>query len=150
MDQMRGSGMVTLGAVMICLAGGFNVLDGIVAVANADYFSGDLLFSNVETWGWFFIVWGTIQFSVGAALFGGSRLAQSLAILVAGLNLLAQLAYIAHYPAWSVAIMVLDVVVIYAIAAHGTVFAQDFAEAEWSAPPASPSEIRAATGPHLT
>jgi hypothetical protein len=42
MDQMRGSGTLTFGAVMISLAGSFNVLHGIVAVVNPDYFGGDL------------------------------------------------------------------------------------------------------------
>jgi hypothetical protein len=148
-DEMRGSGMVTFGAIMICLVGAFNVLDGIVAVAKTDYFSSDVLVSDVQTWGWIFIVWGTIQFFIGAALFGGSRLAQTLALIVTGLNLVAQLAYLSSYPAWSIAIMVADVAVIYAISAHGTVFAQDFADDDWSHPTASPSEIRAAAGPRI-
>ena len=120
-DELRGRRMVSFGAIMLMLVGAVNVLDGVVAVTNADYLKNDLLFSNLETWGWFFIVYGTFQFSVGVALFGGSRLAQWLGIVIAGLNALAQLAFQAHEPAWSLTMVVIDVVVIYALVRYGTV-----------------------------
>jgi hypothetical protein len=147
-DQMRGSRMVSFAAIMIMLVGAFNVLDGIVAVAKSDYFNGDLLFSDVEKWGWAFVVFGIVQFSVGAAVFGGSRVAEWLAIIIAALNALGQLAYVASYPAWSLAIIALDIVIIYSLANHGTVFAQDMADDSYREPALSTSELRA-RAPHI-
>jgi hypothetical protein len=148
MDQMRGSRMVSFAAIMIMLVGAFNVLDGIVAVAKSDYFNGDLLFSDVEKWGWAFVVFGIVQFTVGAAVFGGSKTAQWLAIIIAALNALGQLAYVASYPAWSLAIIALDIVIIYSLANHGSVFAQDMADDSYREPGLTPSELRART-PHI-
>ena len=148
MDE-RGSRMVSFGAIMIMLVGAFNVVDGIVAIANSSYFSGDILFSNLQTWGWFFTIFGVVQFLVGAAVYGGSHAARWLAIVIAGFNLLAQLSYVAHYPAWSIAIMVLDIVVIYALATYGTVLGQDtVADSNAGRAPRS-SDVRAA-GPRMT
>jgi hypothetical protein len=146
MDEMRGSRMVSFGAIMIMLVGAFNVLDGIVAVTKASYFSGDLLFSDLQTWGWFFIGFGIVQFFAGFGAYSGNRAAQWVAIVLAGLNALAQLAYVQHSPAWSFVMIAIDFVAIYALAVHGTVLAQDMASESWSRPAPSPSEIRA-TGP---
>jgi hypothetical protein len=148
MDDMRGSRMVSFGAIMIMLVGAFNVLDGVVAIVNASYFNGDILFSEVKTWGWFFTLFGVLQFIVGAALYGGSRFARWPAIALAGFNALAQLAYVAHYPAWSIVMIVVDVIVIYAIATYGSALDQEAPHEAWVRPAPSPSEIRAA-GPHL-
>ena len=125
MDEMRGSRMVAFGAIMLMLVGGINVLDGLVAVNNKPYFKEHLLFSNLTAWGWFFICYGTIQFFIGLFVFTGSRLAQWLGIGVAAINALAQLAYVDHYPAWSLTMVVIDVVVIYSLVRYGTVLGGD-------------------------
>jgi hypothetical protein len=144
MDETHGSRMVSFGAIMIMLAGTFNVLDGIVALVNASYFSESLLFAEVETWGWFFAIYGVIQVFVGVAVFSGSHLARWLAIVVAGLNALTQLAYVSHYPAWSITIIVVDVIVIYAFATYGTAFDEDMAHDERPHEALSPTQMRAA------
>lgn len=149
MAQTRGSRMVTFGAVMLMLVGAFNVLDGIVAVASATYFDADhLLFSDLNTWGLFFIVYGVVQCIVGAAVPSGNPVAVWLGIVIAAFNALAQLAYVAHYPAWSIAMVVVDVIVIYALATYGTALDRDTMRDTRPRRDASPSEIRAA-GPRV-
>jgi hypothetical protein len=119
MEQTRGSNLVPFGAVMLMLAGAFNVLDGVVAVANPDYLRDDLLFSNLSAWGWFFIVFGAAQCLTGALVLRGSQVALWPGIALAGINAAAQLAYVKSNPAWSIAIMVADVLVIFAFMAQG-------------------------------
>jgi hypothetical protein len=148
MHETRGARMVSFGAIMLMLVGAFNVLDGIVAIVNASYFDGDILFSEVKTWGWFFTFFGVLQVIVGLALYGGSRFARWPAIVLAGLNALAQLAYVAHNPAWSIVMITVDVIVIYAVATYGSALDQDAPHEAWVRPAPSPSEIRAA-GPHF-
>jgi hypothetical protein len=148
MDDNHGRAMVSFGAIMLILVGGFNVLDGLVAIANASYFNNDILFSDVKTWGWFFTIYGVVQLIVGTALYGGSRAARWPAIALAGFNMLAQLSYVSHYPAWSIAMIVVDGIVIYAIATYGGVLDQARVPDAWTRPAPSPSEARAA-GPHF-
>jgi hypothetical protein len=119
MVETRGRRMVSFGGVMLMLVGAFNVLDGIVALTNPDYFHNDLLFSNLTAWGWFFAIYGGAQVLIGIAVLAGSQVALWPGVVVVGFNALAQLAFVAHDPAWSTAIMVIDVVVIYSFVTRG-------------------------------
>jgi hypothetical protein len=119
MENTRGRGLVPFGAVMLMLVGAFNLLDGIVALANPDYLRESLLFSTLSAWGWFFIVFGGLQFLVGIAVLNGSEIALWPGIVLAGINAVAHLAYVRSNPAWSIAIIVLDVLVIYGFMAQG-------------------------------
>jgi hypothetical protein len=118
MDETRSS-LVPFGAAMLMLVGAFNVLDGVVALANPDYLRDNLLFSNLTAWGWFFVIFGAIQFLIGIAVLRGSQVALWPGIVVAGINAVAQLAYVASNPAWSIAIVVADVLAIYGFMAQG-------------------------------
>lgn len=148
MGDERGRAMVSFGAIMLILVGMFNVLDGVVAIANSQYFNKDILFSDVKTWGWFFTVYGVVQVVVGTALYGGSRAARWPAIALAGFNALAQLSYVAHYPAWSFVMIAVDGIVIYSIATYGAALDQQRVPDAWTRAAPSPSEARAA-GPHF-
>ena len=119
MDKRRGRGLVPFGAVMLMLVGAFNLLDGIVALANPDYLRESLLFSTLSAWGWFFVVFGGLQFLVGLAVLNGSEIALWPGIVLAGINAVAHLAYVRSNPAWSIAIIVVDVLVIYGFMAQG-------------------------------
>jgi hypothetical protein len=49
----------------------------------------------------------------------GQRWARAVAVAMAGASVLANVAYAAAYPLWSVAVIVLDVVSVYALIVHG-------------------------------
>ena len=119
MNKTRGSSLVPFGAVMLMLVGAFNLLDGIVAIANPDYLRENLLFSDLSAWGWFFVVFGVLQFIVGIAVISGSQVALWPGIALAGINAVTHLAYVRSNPAWSIAIIVVDVLVIYGFMAQG-------------------------------
>jgi O-antigen ligase len=68
------------------------------------------------------LVLGCIEVLVGVGILNKSRLAQILGIALASLGFLIHLAYFRHYPAWAVAMMVLNLVVIYALTVHNDQF----------------------------
>jgi hypothetical protein len=105
-----------------------NLLDGIVAVVNSDYFRHDIIFKNAEAWGWLFIVFGIAQVAAGGGAWAGFRGAQWAAVTFAGLNAVVQLAHLQHYPAWSITAIVLDIAVIYFLVVHGPSMERDWAE----------------------
>jgi hypothetical protein len=119
MDEPRNRHIVTFGALMLMLAGAFNVLDGIVALTNPDYLHNDLLVSNLTGWGWFAVVCGVLQALTGFAVLRGSVIALWPGIVLAGVNALAQLANVAQSPIWSLVIIAADGLVIYGFAARG-------------------------------
>jgi hypothetical protein len=119
----RESGVVTFAGVLFFIVGSFNIIDGLVALLNAGYFTDNLLFSNLTAWGWTVLGMGAVQLLVGITILGRSRVGQILGIVLASLNAIVQLAYIRHFPAWSIIIMVVDVIVIYALTVHDSEFA---------------------------
>src|SRR4051794_21754176 len=52
-------------AVILLLVGAFNIIEGIAMIGNSSYVAEDLLFANLDAWGWFFLIWGVIQIWAG-------------------------------------------------------------------------------------
>jgi hypothetical protein len=131
MDDLRGRHLAPFGALMLMLSGAFNLLDGVVAVANPGYFEHPhLLFADVPAWGWWFVVYGVAELLVGFAVLKGSQIALWPAIILAGVNAVSQLAFVAHFPAWSLAIVALDVLAIYGFMSQGMAMGVELVESE--------------------
>jgi hypothetical protein len=119
-----GEGWAGFAAVMFLVLGIFNVVDGIASLANDDYFHVDeLLFGDLSVWGTIFIVVGVAQLLTGFLIFRGNMLGALLGITLAALNAVIALLSVGAYPIWSLVILALDGVVIYALTAHGDAFA---------------------------
>jgi hypothetical protein len=117
----QGGGWLTFAAVMIAIAGTFNVIWGIAALANDDYFVADeLLFGDLSMWGWFYLILGAIQLLVSYGIATGSSAAALAGILFAGLSAVNALVSVGAYPIWSIIIMVVNGLIIYGLAVYGT------------------------------
>lgn len=111
------SGLVTFAAITLILVGSFNILDGIVALADDQRFNGDkLLFGDLSAWGFWWIFIGLLQLFAGSQVMKLKDVGMMMGIAFAGLNAFTQLMFLDAYPAWSIVIMVLDLIVIYALA----------------------------------
>ena len=115
-------GWVWFAGCLLLLVGAFNVIVGLVALFNGTVLvagaAGALLF-DLTGWGWVHLVVGVLLLLVGGGLFTNSTAARMAGIVLAGLNAIAQLAFLPVYPAWSLLIIALDVVVLWAILVHG-------------------------------
>jgi hypothetical protein len=115
--------MASFGAAIIVIVGLFNVIQGVAAIVGPDvYYSiltGKLLLFDVAGWGWWNLIIGAATVLVGLAVARGITWARIVAVVLVGLNALGQLILVPAQPWWSVIIIALDVVVIYALLAHG-------------------------------
>jgi hypothetical protein len=117
------SGLVTFAAIVLILVGSFNLLEGIVALADDDRFNGDrLLFGDLSAWGFWWIFIGLLQLWAGTQVMKLKEVGMMMGIAFAGLNAFTQLMFLDAYPAWSIVIMVLDLIVIYALATSADSF----------------------------
>lgn len=118
--DVKGGGWVTFAAVMMGLAGTFNILEGILAIANSRVYTQHqtFVFSNLHTWGWLMLVLGIGLLLAAFSLFSGSELARWFGIVVASINAIGQLYYIPAYPFWSLAMFTVDILIIYGLAAY--------------------------------
>jgi hypothetical protein len=119
-DVPRGSGWVTFATVMLGVAGVWNAIDGILAIADSRVYTGHavLVFSSLSTWGWIVLILGILQLLAAGALVGGSELARWFGISVAGLNAIGQLLFVPVYPWWAIAMFTLDILIIYGLAVY--------------------------------
>ena len=117
-------GWIAFAGVMLTLLGAFHVFQGIVALVNEDYFqsrsSGLVLATSHTTWGWGQIIGGVILVVAGLCVFGGQVWARSVGVLVAFVSAVANLAFMADRPLWSVIMIAIDIVVIFALTVHGS------------------------------
>ncbi len=117
--DVAGTGWVGFAGVMLVLVGFFNIIQGIAAIGNSDYVVNQLLFANMDAWGWFFLIWGILQLCAGFAIFSGAAWGAIVGIVSAFGNAIAQLAWARGNPFWALTALVIDVLIIYALVVYG-------------------------------
>ena len=65
------------------------------------------------------LVFAALQLAVSAGIFAGALWARVLGVVGAGLNVMAQFAFMSVYPAWSWFIIAVNGLVIYGLTVHG-------------------------------
>ena len=120
--EPRGLGMVWFAAILLLVAGTFNVIHGIAAIANSHVFvaNAHYVVGDLRAWGWVVLILGACQVLAGAGVMVGNQLARWFGVVVIALNLVGQLFFLPAYPWWSLAIMALDVFALYALCAYGS------------------------------
>jgi hypothetical protein len=111
--------MVSFVGVLFVIVGGFNLLDGLIALVDSNYFSDEgLLFGDLATWGVWFLLIGAAQVVAGWQILSRRELGVYLALGLVGLSMLTQFVFLGAYPAWSIAILVLDLVIVYGLCSN--------------------------------
>ena len=116
--QGFAAGTSMAAAVIMVTVGIIQFFQGIAAVAEDEVFVAGLNYIykfDLTTWGWIHLVLGALVAIVGLALFTGAGWARVSAIIVAAISILANFLWLPYYPAWSLLIIALDVVVIWAV-----------------------------------
>lgn len=117
------TGWWTFAGIMVIVGGFLNAFDGLVAITQTRYIErnidGQLPITNdVKTWGWVALIIGVIMLLAGFGILSGANWARVIGILVASVNLVIQFAYLGHNPFWSFTMIVVDILIIYGLAAH--------------------------------
>jgi hypothetical protein len=117
------TGWVAFASFMMFLVGSFQVIQGIVAIFDDGYYrvtnSGLVVNIDYTAWGWIHLLLGILLILSGVGVLAGNLAARAVAVLLAGLSAIANLVFIEAYPLWSVIIITVDVLVIYAVTVHG-------------------------------
>lgn len=117
------TGWIAFGGIMMILLGLFHAVEGLVAVFDHTYYlvgsSGLVVQVNYTVWGWVHFGLGVVAVVTGIGLLLGNTAARVIGVIIAGVSAIVNLSFIAAYPVWSIVVIALDVLVIYAIVAHG-------------------------------
>jgi hypothetical protein len=110
-------------ATMMIIGGSLNAINGLVAVLNDDWAvwtNRSTVYLDLTSWGWIHIVAGVLVVLAGFGVLSGNVLARSVGVILAGLSLIANFLFLPVYPLWSIVVITLDVLVIWALTAHGS------------------------------
>jgi uncharacterized YccA/Bax inhibitor family protein len=118
---------VLFAAIMMIVLGIFGIFEGLAAIVKSGFYHvppNYYISINARGWGWIHLIIGSIVVLAGFALFQGSAWARVVGIIMASLSAIANFLFIPFYPIWSLLIIAIDVVVIWALVAHGRALAQ--------------------------
>jgi len=105
------------------MVGSFQAIIGLVALFDSGYYvvTENSLVVNVDYtgWGWTHLILGAVAVAAGFGLIAGQMWARVVGIAMAIVSAVVNLAFMAAYPWWSLTVIALDILVIYAIAMHG-------------------------------
>ena len=117
------AGWLVFAAMMMFLLGSFQVIQGLVAIFDDGFYhtteSGLVIDVDYTAWGWAHLLLGVLIFICGLGVLAGNLAARTVAVGLAGLSALANLLFVEAYPIWSILIITVDVLVIYALIVHG-------------------------------
>jgi hypothetical protein len=114
------TGWIGFAAIMLAFIGAITFFEGLIAVIRDNYYvvTRQQIFAfDVSTWGWIMMLWGVLLFLAALGLAAKSGWARWFTIVILFLNLLGQLSWLGNsgYPLWSLTIITLEIVVLYAL-----------------------------------
>jgi hypothetical protein len=121
-NSTRGSWAYGVGAfagVILATVGLFQFLEGLSAVFEDKVYltTPDYLYSiDLTGWGWIHMVLGALAMAVGIAVLYGRAWAQATGIVIAVLSAASNFAFLPYYPFWSMMVIAIDVLAIWALA----------------------------------
>ena len=115
------TGFAMFAAILMIIAGLWGIIVGISAILNDKVFvttQGYVYEFDITVWGWLHLIIGILVGGAGIGIIQGATWGRAVGIAVASLSLLANFLFIPHYPIWSIAIIALDVLIIWALVTY--------------------------------
>jgi hypothetical protein len=117
------TGWIGFAAIIMMLMGIFHAIQGLVAIFRDEYYlvsdNGLVVALDYTAWGWIHLALGIVVLGAGFALLAGQVWARVVAVALAFFSTLVNIVFLAAYPLWSLAMIALDLVVIWAVTVHG-------------------------------
>ncbi|HTI24635.1 MAG TPA: hypothetical protein VL652_26805 [Kutzneria sp.] len=112
------AGWVFFAGVMLLVTGVLNVVEGFVALSQQTrvvMVEDKLYMIDISGWGWALVIFGAVMLASGLGLFAASSAARIAAIVIVGVHAAVQVFWLGAYPVWSLLMIALDTVVLYAL-----------------------------------
>ena len=117
-------GGIVFAACLLSLIGAFQVIAGLAAIINDDFFvvTRNYTFDlDTTVWGWIHLVLGAVLLATAWGLFGRKPWAGVTAISLAMLSAVLNFFFIPYYPWWALVVIALDIWVIWALTRPGAI-----------------------------
>ena len=111
-------GLVVFAAAIMIMAGAFQIIAGLAAIFDDQFYvvARNYVFDlDVTAWGWIHTLLGLLLVFAGWGIFSGATWARATGMVLASLSAIANFFFIPYYPVWSISIIALCVLVIWAL-----------------------------------
>lgn len=115
-------GWTALAGALLILVGIFQAIAGLVGIFKGDlYVVANAWVFQFDTtiWGWIHLALGVVLVLSGGGIFVANVAARTVGVVFAGLSAIAMFMWLPYYPFWALAILGLDIAVIWALTLHG-------------------------------
>ena len=113
------AGWVGFAGIILIIQGIITGIQGLMAIVGPDQYyvitEENLFMFNVNGWGWWSLIIGVLLLLTGFALMAGMTWARVVAIVLAALSAIGQLFLLSEQPFWSLLIIALDVLILFAL-----------------------------------
>ena len=121
------TGFIVFAAVAMIMIGVFQAIQGLVALFNDDFYVVGQKWTfefDLTTWGWIHLIIGIGIAVAGFFVLNGAVWARVVGIGIAAISAVLNFMWLPYYPIWSVLVIALDVLVIWALSVHGRDYAR--------------------------
>jgi hypothetical protein len=131
MNSKSMAGWIGFAGIMMLIVGSIDFVQGLIALFEDEYYvvtGSGFLVVDLTGWGWIMLIWGVLLVLAGLGLLSAQGWARWFAIVVVSLNFIAQLGFLGNsaYPLWSLTVIALNVIVLYALTARWSESAAEF------------------------
>ena len=123
MNSKSMAGWIGFAAILMLVVGSIDFMQGLIALFEDEYYvvtGSGFLVVDLTGWGWVMLIWGVLLVLGGLGLMSAQGWARWFAIVVVCLNFIAQLGFLGNsqYPLWSLTVIALNVILLYALTAR--------------------------------
>jgi hypothetical protein len=122
-ERTGWTGWIVFAGIMLIVGGVLNAIYGLVAVLNDEWVvwgNRGAVYLDVTGWGWIHFLLGIVVVFAGIGVMTGNVIARTIGVFVAALSMLVNFLALPLYPLWSITLITVDVLVIWALIAHGS------------------------------
>lgn len=116
-------GMSFFAGILMTTLGVLESIRGLAGLFTNDIFvtTPSYVFAfDTTAWGWIHLVFGLALLITGLLIVAGKLAGRVLGIIIVGISAILNFASLPYYPIWSVVLIALDVIIIWALAADST------------------------------
>ena len=130
MNSKSMAGWIGFAGILMVIVGSIDFFQGLIALFEDEYFvvtGSGFLVVDLTAWGWTLLIWGVLLVLAGLGLMAAQGWARWFAIVVVSVNFIVQLGFLGNsqYPLWSLTVMALNIIVLYALTARWSESRQD-------------------------
>jgi hypothetical protein len=112
-------GVAVFAGVIMIVAGAFQAVEGLAGIVNDEYLvvlPNYFLTFDLTLWGWLHLLVGLALVAIGIFLIRGQTWARVAGMILAGISALLNFVWLPHSPWWSLLVIAIDILIIWALA----------------------------------